>query len=113
MTCTEINSRVRSLRSELIALLEWERLFWDPFTAKESDREAHTARTRRRTEVLDGLQEMHRQCLATVSSGTCYAITDCEARALFSRTTCGAASCACRKTNRNQHSARCLGSFFL
>ena len=87
MTCAEINSRVRSLRSELIALLEWERLFWDPFTAKESDREAHTARTRRRTEVLDGLQEMHRQCLAAASSGTCCAITDCEAHALFSRTT--------------------------
>ena len=89
MTCAEINSQVRSLRSELIVLLKWDRLFWDPFTAKESDWEAHTARTLRRTEVLDKLREMYHQCLPAVSSGAGCAITDCEARALFSRTTCG------------------------
>jgi len=84
MTCAEINSRVRSLRSELIVLLKWDRLFWDPFTAKESDWEAHTARTRRRTEIFDGLREIHCQCLAAVSSGTGCPFTNCEARALFS-----------------------------
>jgi len=87
MACEEINSRVRSLRLELIALLVWDQLFWDPFPAKESDREAHTARALRRNEILDGLQEMHRQRLAAGSNRSCSAITDCEPRALFSRTT--------------------------
>jgi len=70
MTCAEIDSRVRSLRSELIVLLKWDRLFWDPFTAKESDWEAHTARTLRRAEVLDELRKMHHQFLPAVSRGT-------------------------------------------
>jgi hypothetical protein len=86
MTCEEIDSRVSSLRSELVTLLEWDRLFWDPQTADEFDWDAHSTRMRRRMEVFLLLTEAHRWCLA--SAGRTCEITACAARKFFADNGC-------------------------
>jgi hypothetical protein len=88
MTCEEIDSRVSSLRSELVTLLEWDRLFWDPHTADEFDWDAHSTRMRRRMEVFLQLKETHRWCLAAASAGGTCDITACVARRFFADNGC-------------------------